>query len=285
MPGPNLHRHVAVYKGYIAGGGASYLLLGAAVALLLLAWLFGLGLVGWLFALVIAAGLLLASGLRRRVVVRMDLYTVRIRNVLLPGAGKRVPVRSIRTVRIIESSPQSSDFLRWLPGARRSVLLRSGPAVELELTTGASEILGLDEPYEASQTLRRFHAETTGKELPEDVLDEEEAFYLWRSNRAAGRGGARAGARAGTRAGAKAGGKAGGKVPRQGAAKAGSDAARQNAAKQAAAKQNAARQSAAKQAAAKQNAARQNAARQNAAKADVARRAAQQARQQAQRRK
>lgn len=269
MPGPNLHRHVAVYKGYIAGGGASYLLLGAAVVLLLLAWLFGFGLVGWLFTLLVAAGLVLASGLRRRVVVRMDLYTVRIRNVLLPGAGRRVPVRSIRTVRIIETTPQAADFLRWLPGARRSVLLRSGPAVELELTTGASEILGLDEPYEASQTLRRFHAETTGKELPEDVLDEEEAFYLWRSNRAAGRGGARAGARAG-----------GGKVPRQGAAKPGADAARQNAAKQAAAKQNAARQNAAKQAAAKQNAARQN-----AAKADVARRAAQQARQQAQRRR
>jgi len=269
MPGPNLHRHVAVYKGYIAGGGASYLLLGAAVVLLLLAWLFGFGLVGWLFVLVLAGGLVLASGLRRRVVVRMDLYTVRIRNVLLPGAGKRVPVRSIRTVRIIESTPQASDFLRWLPGARRSVLLRSGPAVELELTTGASEILGLDEPHEASQTLRRFHAETTGKELPEDVLDEDEAFYLWRRNRAAGRGGARAGARAGVRAGAK----ADGKVPRQGAAK--QDAARQSAAKQAAAKQNAARQNAAKQAA----------ARQNAAKADVARRAAQQARQQAQRRR
>ncbi|GIG67874.1 hypothetical protein [Phytomonospora endophytica] len=275
MPGPNLHRHVAVYKGYIAGGGFSYVLMSVAVLCLLLAWLFGAGVVGWVVALLIAAGATLASGLRRRAVVRMDLYTVRIRNVLLPGAGRRVPVRSIRTVRIIETTPHAADLLRWLPGARRSVLLRNGPAVELELTTGASEILGLDEPYEASRTLRRFHAETTGKELPEDVLDDDEAFYLWRRNRAAG---GRAGGRAGVSV------RGGGKVPRQSGGRQGA-AGKQASARQNAAKQNAAKQAAGKQNAAKQAAAKQNAARQNAAKADVARRAAQQARQQAQRRK
>ncbi|MEV0647787.1 hypothetical protein AB0I28_21210 [Phytomonospora sp. NPDC050363] len=279
MPGPNLHRHVAVYKGYIAGGGFSYTLLGGAAFLLLLAWVAGVGVLGWLVVLVLAGVLVLLSGLRRRAVVRMDLYTVRIRNVLLPGAGRRVPVRSIRTVRIIETTPQAAQLLRWLPGARRSVLLRSGPAVELELTTGASEILGLDEPFEASRTLRRFHAETTGKELPEDVLDEDEAFYLWRRNRRVDPRRAATG-----KAGAKAG-KAGkpGKVPAQGgkaAGKQGAAAAKQNAAKQAAAKQGAAKQAAAKQAASKQAASKQSAARQNAAKADVARRAAQQAKQQ-----
>lgn len=275
MTGPNLHRHVAVYKGHIAGGAASHALLAAAVLSVALAAVAGFGLPGWLFVLAFAAVALLLSGLRRRVVVRMDLYTVRIRNVLLPGAGRRVPVRSIRAIRIIESSPRAAEFLRWLPGARRSVLLRHGPAVELELTTGATEVLGLEEPYEASRMLRRFHAETTGRELPEDVLADDEAYFLWRRNRAAARPG-RPGARAA--------------VPKPRAGKAG--AAKANAAKADTAKANAARTNAAKAGAAKaanaKAAAKQAAARQNAAKSDAAGRAAAKAnaaRQQAQQRR
>ncbi|GLZ77258.1 hypothetical protein Afil01_20650 [Actinorhabdospora filicis] len=164
MPGSNLHRHVVRFRARITGGAASLGFAGGAVAVLLPAWLIGVFLV-WAVALLIAAGLGVLAVLPRHVMVRMDLYTVRVRNVLLPGAGRRIPVRSIRRVRLVKSS--------------------RGPALELELTTDMRVRLWTDDAPEALATLRRFHAETTGRRLHEDeeLVEEQEAYYLFRRNR------------------------------------------------------------------------------------------------------
>lgn len=160
----SLQHHVVLFRARLIGGPTSFAFAAGAVAILMLAWLAG-SLMGWVLALLVAVGLGGLSLVPRRVSVRMDLYTVRVRNVLMPGAGRRVPVRSIRSARLVKST--------------------NGLGLELHLTTEARLRLWTDDAPEVLATLRRFHAATKGKRLreDEDLVEHREAHFPFRRNR------------------------------------------------------------------------------------------------------
>ncbi|MGY0237162.1 hypothetical protein [Longispora urticae] len=111
-----------------------------------------------------AALLILLAATVCQVVVRIDVYAVRVHRGLLPGAGTRVPLRMIRSVRTVPAGPWSWDGWgwRWLPRRSRAVLLRSGEALELELISGALVLVSVDDARQATLALRLMDGHSGG---------------------------------------------------------------------------------------------------------------------------
>ncbi|WBB70013.1 hypothetical protein [Micromonospora sp. WMMD812] len=110
-------------------------------------------------ALVVAA---LAAGLSAlamsRLTVELTPYQVLVRHPLLRGPNAAVPLRQIRRMRAVQASarPWTVWWCPW-PGCwRRTVLIRSGPALWLEPTSGRSFVVSLDDPQAAVDAFRRL---------------------------------------------------------------------------------------------------------------------------------
>jgi hypothetical protein len=91
-----------------------------------------------------------------RVVVRLSVDSVQVRPGLLPLGGPRIPIPTIRTVRVIDAPamPWRSRGWWWMPGPARAVLIRSGPTLVLGLTGGRQVLVSVDQPETAAQVLR-----------------------------------------------------------------------------------------------------------------------------------
>jgi hypothetical protein len=95
-----------------------------------------------------------------QVVVRVGVYSVQVRPGLLPFAGTTVPVRSIRSAEVVLARPRPWPGWGWWwrSGPTRAVVVRSGPALRLGLTSGRSLVVSVDQPRQAVAALRRVVA-------------------------------------------------------------------------------------------------------------------------------
>jgi hypothetical protein len=113
-------------------------------------------------ALLLALGLAATvwSAAMAHVGVRISAYSVRVRHGLLPVPVLSVPVRSVRNARAIDVEP--TVWRRWgwtwVPGRGRSVIVRSGPALALELGSGQRVVVSVDEPAQAVLALQQLGA-------------------------------------------------------------------------------------------------------------------------------
>jgi hypothetical protein len=102
-----------------------------------------------LAAAAVVAGLTAAGMLR--VVVEMSVYSVQIRHPMLPGPTATVPLRQILLVRAVQAkaSPWTNWWWQGELTRRRAAVIRSGPALQLELVSGSPFVVSVDDPAEA----------------------------------------------------------------------------------------------------------------------------------------
>jgi hypothetical protein len=124
----------------------------------------GLGLLGRLgyaaALLALGLGALVWSAAMAHVGVRISAYNVNVRHGLLPMTVMTVPLRSVRGARVVDVAP--TVWRRWgwtwVPGRGRSVIVRSGPALALELGSGRRLVVSVDEPEQAVLALQQLGA-------------------------------------------------------------------------------------------------------------------------------
>jgi hypothetical protein len=161
-----------IWRGRAAGWPTAVLLFWLAVALVLAAGVtvgLNLGDVLPRAVSVTVAGLLGAGGLVLAgeavasclVLVRISAYSVQVRPGLLPFAGTTVPVRSIRSAEVVVARhrPWEGWGWWWMPRPARAVVVRSGPALRIDLTSGRFLVIGVDHPRYAMAALRHVTAD------------------------------------------------------------------------------------------------------------------------------
>jgi hypothetical protein len=88
--------------------------------------------------------------------VQISMYNVRIRHGLLPMPPISVPLRMVNDLRAVDV--RSSIWQRWgwtwVPGRGRAVIVRSGPALVLDVA-GRHFTVSVDEPEDAVAALNR----------------------------------------------------------------------------------------------------------------------------------
>jgi hypothetical protein len=92
--------------------------------------------------------------------VRISAYSLRIRHGLLPFLSTSVPLRTVRKAQAIEVPP--GMWYRWgwtgMPGRSLSIVVRSGPALQLDVGGGRSLIVSVDAPHEAVDAIQQMRA-------------------------------------------------------------------------------------------------------------------------------
>ena len=107
---------------------------------------------------VLGVAVLLWASLMAHVGVVINAYHVRVRHGLLPPPVMNLPVRSIRAVRAVDIGPSVGRRWgwTWVPGRGRSVIVRSGPALAIEMRSGRRFVVSVDHPETAVQAVERL---------------------------------------------------------------------------------------------------------------------------------
>jgi hypothetical protein len=113
-------------------------------------------LIGVLIGL-LGVAVLIWSTAMTHVGVVVNAYGVRIHHGLLPPAVINLPVRRIRSITTTHVGPTLWHRWgwTWVPGRSRAVVVRSGPALAIELTTGKRVVVSVDQPEGAITMIRR----------------------------------------------------------------------------------------------------------------------------------
>ncbi|WFE53177.1 hypothetical protein [Micromonospora sp. WMMD1155] len=93
-----------------------------------------------------------------RLSVHVNTYQVAVRHPLLPGPSATVPLRQIRRMSVVHGSarPWTVWWCPWPGGWGRAAVIRTGPALRLELTSGRAFVVSVDEPEGAVRAFRRL---------------------------------------------------------------------------------------------------------------------------------
>lgn len=128
------------------------------MALACFAGAYAFGSVLALLPVVIGVVVLVWTAAMAHVGVLITHYNVRVRHGLLPMPVTSLPMRSIRELRAIDVAPTVSGRwgLTWMPGRHRSMIVRSGPALHVELGTGERFVVSVNEPEHAVTVFRQF---------------------------------------------------------------------------------------------------------------------------------
>lgn len=107
------------------------------------------------FGILRCLGDALAAGL---IVVSITGHAVNVRPVVLPFAGSRITTSQIRAAEAISSVARPwASWGWWLPAAQSpDIVLRTGPALVLELTSGRRITISVDQPEDAAHLLSRM---------------------------------------------------------------------------------------------------------------------------------
>jgi hypothetical protein len=91
------------------------------------------------------------------VTVRVNMYAIQVRTGLLPFAGVRVPVRAIlgATVSTMPAQPWRSWGWWWRNSRQRTIAIRSGPCLHLDVGFGRSLVVSLNHAEGAVAALSR----------------------------------------------------------------------------------------------------------------------------------
>jgi hypothetical protein len=103
------------------------------------------------------AAALIWSAAMAHVGVVINPYGVRVHHALLPAPVVSVPMRAVRSITATDVGP--TVWRRWgwtwVPGRSRSVIVRSGPALSIELNSGRRFVVSVDDPEHAVAIVNR----------------------------------------------------------------------------------------------------------------------------------
>jgi hypothetical protein len=116
--------------------------------------LFMVGLVG------VGALALLWSAAMAHVGVRISAYSVQVWHGLVPVPVVSVPLRSVRRAWVVDIEPTlwPNWSGTWTPGRHRSVIVRPGPALALDLGSGRRLVVSVDQPEQAVAAVQHLRA-------------------------------------------------------------------------------------------------------------------------------
>jgi hypothetical protein len=110
-----------------------------------------------LLLVLLGVAVLLWAAAMTHVGVVINAYNVRVRHGLLPVALLNLPMRTVRDVRAIDVT--QAVWRRWgwtwVPGRSRSIVVRSGPALLIELRSGQRFVVSVDDPESAVAAVTR----------------------------------------------------------------------------------------------------------------------------------
>jgi hypothetical protein len=105
----------------------------------------------------LGAAVLVWAAAMAQVGVVINAYNVRVRHGLLPVALLNLPMRTVRDIRAIDVT--QAVWRRWgwtwVPGRSRSIVVRSGPALLIELRSGRRFVVSVDDPHDAVEWVAR----------------------------------------------------------------------------------------------------------------------------------
>jgi hypothetical protein len=104
------------------------------------------------------AAVLLWSAAMAHVGVVINPYGVRIEHALLPVPVISVPMRAVRSITATDVGPTlwRRWGWTWVPGRSRAVIVRSGPALSIELNSGRRFLVSVDDPEHAVAVVNRI---------------------------------------------------------------------------------------------------------------------------------
>jgi hypothetical protein len=104
------------------------------------------------------AAVLVWSAAMAHVGVVINPCGVRVEHALLPAPVISLPMRAVRTISAIDVPP--TVWRRWgwtwVPGRSRAIIVRSGPALSIELTSGRRFVVSVDDPDQAVAVVNRI---------------------------------------------------------------------------------------------------------------------------------